>query len=356
MAKVDYLDDELDTKASWDRLFWIEIAKRKERQTTGDAQRSLVRLHDEIVDYFDSTGQDLDEPIEGATGASALLNTFQFGGSPAAGAYDSGQADLLRAAMTRFQDQIDRAAAALQFLCGFRLADFAAENDIELMWSWWALINSSAGRKEMRIEKGNFSSHSEPHLVPDEDDPSKLRKTISFYSRPGRSPIPVTNKYLHGFSTDIDSVVINGQQLTDSVVVVFDFNNPPSKRDIANVALAASGMVSARRMAAAMGKGDFAELQRLTSRSTPPLELSDYLPLPTEHQLFKAQNSVAPILRGLYAWDLVHESKLTAAEAARKTTEDLSGLNTTEKNVINALSSISSKINEYAPSLLPWRS
>ncbi|MNR02793.1 hypothetical protein D3C85_1186600 [compost metagenome] len=178
---------------------------------------------------------------------------------------------------------------------------------------------------------------------------------MTSYARPGQPPIPVTNRGIDTFASDADSIVINGHSVTDSMVIVLDLNHPlPSMRELENAAYMGIGKVQARRIDAAMERGDLAELQQLLDQGSRPLKFTQFLTPPEEHQLFKAQNSVAPILRGLYAWDLVHNLDLSDAEASRETSRVLSGFNTTPKNVINALNSIRSKIDKYEPENLPW--
>lgn len=76
MRTDEYTDDEVETKDKWDKLFWIELAKRKERLITGDAHRMLVQLHDQIAQAIDTPGQVMDEPIEGIRGLRSFWTRF----------------------------------------------------------------------------------------------------------------------------------------------------------------------------------------------------------------------------------------------------------------------------------------
>lgn len=355
MRTTEYTDAEIETKDRWDKLFWIELAKRKERLVTGDAQRMLEQLHDEIAEVFNGLSQHLDEPIEGSEGAAILLDAFQWNSDPSDRAYDEAQAELLCKVMNQFNHQIEEVCSKLRYTRGFRFADFAVPNDFEHMWDWWACVNSAAGRKEFGIKEGKFSNHGKKVVEDEDHDKNPNVESHVFYQRPGRSPIRVTNRRVRSFSTDVDKVLINGDLVTDSVVIIFDFNTPaPSRREIVNAAYSSRGLVQSRLLASAWSKGNLAEIERLLEEPAPRIAFADLFDPVEDHQLFKAQTSVAPLLRGLYAWDLVNDKRLSDAESSRITADTLRGMGTTARNVINALKTVRHKVNTYTPEMLPW--
>lgn len=355
MRTDEYSDDKVKTKNRWDKLFWIELAKRKERLVTGDAHRMLVELHDQIAQAIDTPGRMMDEPVEGVRGAAILLDAFQWQYDPADKADDEHQAQLLRDTMNRFESQIDEVWSRLQFTQGFRLADLAVENDLEDMWQWWVFVNSSAGRAELGITSGKFSHHGIQSRMDEDHEPPRMIEVHTFYNRPGQSPIPISNRSVRSFTTDVDEVTINGKRVTDSVVVVFDSETPaPSRREIMNAAYSGRGMIRARRLAQAMEKGDYARLQRLLDEPSPATDFVDLFEPVQAHKLFKTLTSVAPLIRGLFAWDLHYDQGLSKAQACRVTAEKLPGMGTTPRSVNNALISVGEKINGYQPEQLPW--
>ncbi|MFB3301672.1 hypothetical protein [Pseudomonas sp. AMR01] len=227
------------------------------------------------------------------------MDAFQWQYDPADGVEDEHQAQLLRDTMNRFESQIDEVWSRLQFTRGFRLADLAVENELELMWNWWVFINSSAGREEMGITTGKFSYHGKQSRMDEDHEPPRMIEVHRFYNRPGQSPIPVSNRSVRSFTTDVDEVIINGKRVTDSVIVVFDSETPaPSRREIVNAAYSGRGMIRARRIADARAKGDYARLQRLLDEPSPATDFVDLFEPVQAHKLFKTLTSVAPLIRG----------------------------------------------------------
>lgn len=100
MPKAEYTESEIWVKDGLERLFWIEIAKRKARLCQGDVFSQLLGLRAELESFFGSFSSELDEPCEG--GEEVVFNIVQFGKHMLDRVSDPQHAELIKKAAKEF--------------------------------------------------------------------------------------------------------------------------------------------------------------------------------------------------------------------------------------------------------------
>lgn len=363
MRSERYTDSELGVMDDLDRLFWIELAKRKAFLIEGDELAALQNLRLELEAYFEALEPELEWSLD--YGTDALFDSIQFNKDLSAFASSPEHLEILKRAGTRFTSHMVHLLKSLTYLVGFRLADFSAKTDLPHLHSWWTYINSTQGRKELGT-KGKFSTLGEPRLVPAEEDlqfdgsdtadikAGELIQTMSSYCIPVRIPVRViAGPQAFVFSTDEHEITIDGNRLENRLVLDIGLSKPlPTMRGIEALLLSALGSVRARRTWAEIKAGVFSEELLVPKEEIVASTLVRFATVPPrELQLMTAQNSAVPMITGLYCWDFVHHEDLTKAKAAERVEEELGGSN---KNILYGLKIVSEAVAQYEPGQLPW--
>ena len=313
MAKIEYSESELWIKDGLECLFWIEIAKRKARLSSGDAYSQLVGLRGEVEAYFASFSEELDEPCEGE---EVVFNIVQFGKHILDKESDPQHRDLIKNATRKFGNQVLAVMNNLDHYHGFRLADFSRENDLALLHDWWSYIISSKGRNELNT-KGKFSSVGEarPVIATEElkfrgqEEPTiKIGdpvETITSLQHPISYPIRVRSRGFYPYSTDEDEIIINGYELQDKLVLEFDLLKPlPPMRKIEAMLHLRHRRAKTLRMLEKMNQGIYEMEEDDRSNKDYSRYTLDLMTDPPEsHQLMGAFTSARPMMAGLACWD-----------------------------------------------------
>lgn len=375
MRTAPYTSSELWVKDELDRLFWIELAKRKSRQMEGDLFRELNSLRDEIEQFFAEKGADLDDDPEYEP--DVLFDAVQFDREIMTQAVDPDHSALLTQAMTQFGQRAGYIKSEMKYLCGFRMADMAVETDLQALHGWWVYINSKKGRDALN-SKGVFSSTGEEWEVEESPwdagdeckqlTPRKIKRVTSFIN-PVRIPRKVPNNPVCAYTTDEYPITINGHVLEDTLFLALDLNKPlPPIREIERALKAKYDSVQAIRNWNSLQSGLIPDsmLDRLENNTSKQTSLQHNLAEitrlhttpPEEHQLMVEHRSAASWILGLYSWDLA-STGLTDAQACRHARENLVGNDGKEiynqKKVIDNLRRVvRPKIEAYEPTNLPW--
>lgn len=375
MRKVPYTSSELWVKDELDRLFWIELAKRKSRLMEGDTLSELIGLRVEIEQFFAEEGKNLDEPIDYE--ADVLLDAVQFDREITENAREPEHSALLAQAMAQFGHRAWLIQDNMKYLLGFRMADMAVETDLRVLNGWWTYITSTAGRDALNA-KGLFSSMGEMReveevlsCVGEERMQPTTRKVmlISSINNPVRIPRRVPNKPVVAFTTEDCLITVNGHVLEDKLFLSFDLSRPlPPMQEIERALKSKHGAVQARRDWQSLQSGvitdDMLARHHNCMHTQKPMqkELEDFTRLhttpPEKHKLMVEQRSAASLIVGLYSWDLV-ATGLTDAQACRQATEDLVGnkgvkIYSQKKAIDNLQRVVRPKIEAYEPTNLPW--
>lgn len=369
MPKVNYTESDLWNKEGLERLFWIEIAKRKSRLWQAGTFSKLVALRGKLELFFKSYEAELEESFE--DGADAFFDTIQFRKKIEESVFDHGQVNLLRVALDLYEEEAQKIVDNLSYYEGFRLADFSVVTDLEALHDWWVWINSWEGQHELGTT-GKFSSVGDVRSLPateeiwfDGDDSQTINvgdliDTVSTFMNPVRIPLKVHVERVNVFSTDDHKVIIDGLILKDHLVLKVDLNKPlPSMRQIELKFRLAQIKTLAERNFANLQAGIISEdILSENARS----EVSDIqkliLTLPEEHELMVQQTSAAPLIYGLYCWDFVIQGK-TDAQACKLAVEKLLSISgeplDIERRVLYGLQKVvRPKIEAYEPCQLPW--
>jgi hypothetical protein len=369
MPKVEYTDSDLWVKDELERLFWIELAKRKAHQQQADSFSMLLTLRCELETFFESHVAELEEPFDGGT--DAFFDAIQFDRCIESTVADQQHVDLLRTAFDRYEGRARSVIDNLSYYQGFRLADFSVVTDLEALHDWWTWIISGEGRNKLAAT-GKFSSMGDMRPVPateeiwfeGDDSPSvnvgECINTISSFTNPVRIPRRVDARQVWAFVTDDHEITIDDCLLEDRLVLDFDLLKPlPSMRQIELAARSAQAAALARRRWAKLQAGIFPEdLLSVGIESRAPDILQLMLTPHEDHKLMVEQKSAAPLIFGFYCWDLVAAGKsdAQACKLAVNTLLSISGNPFySERRAIYGLQEVvRPKIEAYEPSQLPW--
>lgn len=369
MPRVEYTESELWVKDGLERLFWIEIAKRKARLCQGDAFSQLLGLRKELEAFFESFSSELDEPCEG--GEEVVFNIVQFGKHMLDRVSDPQHAELIKKATREFGRRTSIIKNNIDFYRGFRLADFSIEIDLALLHDWWSYIISTKGRQKLNAT-GKFSTlgESRPVIASEElkfegEEEPTIRvgdpvNTISSLQAPIRFPERVRPQGVYAFTTDEHEVTINGHELKDRLVLEFDLLKPlPPMRQIEALLRLTQRSAKALRMVDRLNQGIYQPNEDYDSEVPGHRLLLDLMTDPPKsHQLMGAFTSARPMIAGLVCWDLVAEG-VSDARAAARVAKELLGVDGAQvlqqRQVVRALKEVvQPRVQAYEPSVLPW--
>ncbi|NMG31837.1 hypothetical protein [Aromatoleum evansii] len=371
MPRVEYTPSDLWVKDCLERLFWIEIAKRKARLVQRDTFSGLLELRQALDAFFERFQTELDEPFD--EGADVFFDLVQFDCRVTDAVSEPEHVDLLDKAVKRFGRRAQWVNDDLVYLKGFRLADFSVVTDLEALHGWWSYIISSQGRNELGA-KGKFSSIGESRPVAateelrfaGEESPTirigEFVDTVTSLADPVRFPIRVPARQVWAYSTDDHEITIDGHLLRDRVVLDFDLLKPlPSMRQIELAIRTAHDAARARRCLEMLHAGILPDDLHSDRGADGPPAIFDLIYEPPEnHQLMVAYNCVRPMVFGLFCWDLVAEG-MTDAQAGAHAAKTLAGIDGvaafTARQAIRGLKDVvRQRVLAYEPTQLPWNS
>jgi len=368
LRSVEYTDSDLWVKDELERLFWIEIAKRKARLVDVESFELMLALWQDVVAWFESHENEFEEPFH--DGVDAFWDKIQFGSLSLPFLWPQKQLELLDEATALFARRGGEVAERLPCYRGFFLADFAVVTNLVELHGWWQFISSGRGRKYLH-SKGLYSSCGEPHPVAATEEirfvgaelpaisvGEMITTTISL-SNPVRAPRRLRFEKMRTLVADERNIIVDGERLSGRMLLDFDLSKPmPSMREIEYAVRAAFNAARLKRWDAMLASGtltdptllDETELraQDMTKLLLPPIE---------EHKLMLAVTSARPIIVGLHCWDLV-QAGLSKNGAARQAVDELRSTSgdpdLTMRRALNGLAAVQKRIDEYDSSMLPW--
>ncbi|MBB2929015.1 hypothetical protein [Paraburkholderia silvatlantica] len=365
MVKIDYTLSELYEKETLERIFWIEIAKRKARVRQPACWARLVDLRRALQQLWREKEAQLQD-VTAEDGVDLVFDLVQFdwridelGCAPC-------DEDFVRRAAEQFGGDVQRLLDEMVDYRGFRLADFSIENPLDALYAWWTYIRSDDGRKALGAQ-GRFSSMGEREAAttrqppPDSGaDPAERTKppppTLHTYPNPLRRPARVVPKKFDVYASDLQDIAIDGHTLENRIVLVFDAFEPvPSATAIELELKAARAGLRARRMMEKLEAGDLLD-PIFSEDSDPDSALEPLLRTairPEAHELMSDYNRVAPFIAGFYCWDRIVVESFGISAAYDKTMDALPGVG--RKTVADARKAVGARIDAYEPDRLPWR-
>ncbi|MCK8664853.1 hypothetical protein M1M11_08145 [Pseudomonas azerbaijanoccidens] len=365
MVAVSYSDNDLWTKEQFEKLFWIEVAKRKAKIKEPDGVRQLNALVEQINVFFDVEGRELEEPVE--DGAYAVLRAVEFDLSFAGRGAEPEQISLLEQARFRFESDVHNVESLLSYHRGFSLADFSLETDLRVLSEFWTFISSTRGRIHLGTETSQFSTHGEARYKAWSDDCDALVdtpvQTITTLSWPVSVPNIVHNHRFFCGTTDEYEVAVDTTTLESQVVLAFDLNQPlPPMHLIEGRLRSAYELARAHRNWEMLNSGQVPEDLLNPKEKKSSFDVHRLLSMkPDEHRLMKGPASPGPLIVGLHCWDLKMNEKLSDTAACRKAVEELFDAQDEEsfesrvRRAKHALSKVVRPlIEDYDPDQLPW--
>ncbi|AZE39149.1 hypothetical protein C4K06_6161 [Pseudomonas chlororaphis subsp. aureofaciens] len=367
MPRLGYTKSELYVKDELERLFWIEIAKRKARLLFGDAYSRLVSLRSELEEYFASIAEDVEEPC--TDGDAAVFNIVQFGWHVLDRVSDPSHVALIEKAAHKHFEVATDLYNQIPYHQGFYFYDFSLETDLEALHDWWSYITSGIGREDLGTT-GHFSTVGEARPIAATEDLTfagdneptirvgdsvstitSLQASVSFPRRLSRQRC-----WVH--STDEAKIVIDGHELRDQLVLHVDLFGPlPSMQKIEAMLVSKQRVAKALRDLALLEQGILPQEEQYTDSENIDTLTALLVEPPGKHKLMKGVTSVRPMIAGFRAWDLV-EGGLADSKAAKQVRDELRGVGGAEvfsqPSVIRALKNVRSLVEQYEPSLLPW--
>lgn len=355
-------------KDELERLFWIEIAKRKARLVDVKAFELMLALWQDVMTWCECHENELEEPF--SDGVDAFWDKMQFGRFSWPFLWHPKRLELLDEVTALFAERGREVVARLPCYQGFFLADFAVVTNLVELHDWWQFISSGRGRKYLH-SKGLYSSYGEPHPVAATEEirfvgaelpaisvGEMITTTISV-SNPVRVPRRLKFEAIRTLIADERNVIVDGERLNGRMLLDFDLSKPmPSMREIEYAVRAAFNAERLKRWDAMLASGIITDptmldetefrMQDMTKLLLPPIE---------EHKLMLAVTSARPIIVGLHCWDLV-QAGLSKNAAARKAMDELCSPSgdpdLTMRRALNGLAGVQRRIDEYDTSLLPW--
>lgn len=396
MPANEYSDSDLYNKDHLEKVFWIEIAKRKAFRSAGTGFARLDALAQGINEFCTAEGG---TDVSMDAGDWQVLKAFENGGLFNPLWYHEEEEPILFKAMDKYHSEAVEVSELLKpYLHGFCLADFATRADIGLLHRWWDYISSDKGKEELGTRDSHYGSFGEPRIVDsaDEEQPfSRPTRRFSSYPCPVSSPKIICHPQAWALATDEYDITVNGTPLEDQLVLLVDLSKPlppialiQAKLEIAQAAASGRYTLDALR-SGRLPDGKFDSI--VTSGSS---GLVAHLKAQAErHEIVRSKKNVSPMIYGLYAWDLIegfrlddemnaarseaikaarkissHKggdsakgSQLTDVDACRITLKTL-GREMSEqefedgvRNIRHALTKIvRPKIENYEPAKLPW--
>lgn len=349
------MDPESLVKDNLERLFWIEIAKRKATIEQPELFSRLLTLRREIEEYFDTHQPASTERLQG--GADMAFNNIQGLGRHLEACIElEAHKELLAAVVDRFGDHVRTIEHDLIYCQGFRLADFSVTTDLLELNGWWRYINSIEGRNELGA-KGNYSPIGERSS----NEEGVESTTFTVASCPVRIPLRVHPRKIWAYDSDSDDIVINGHRFQNSVVLAFDVNKRmPSMREVELALRQVMEAARGPRTESVLVNGGIVpdEISLWNDENLSSAVPSLMVPPSRDHQLMKGQNSFAPMLKGLYGWDLVQKGKSMAASHRQTASAFGNGKDEPDeseiRNVKTGFDVVETRIKDYEPARLPW--
>ncbi len=367
MPRLDYTKSELYVKDELERLFWIEIAKRKACLLFGGAYSRLVSLRNELEEYFASVADAGEEPC--TDGDAVVFNIVQFGWHVLDRVSDPRHAVLIEKAAHKHFEVATSLYNEIPYHQGFYLYDFSLETDLEALHDWWSYITSGTGREDLGTT-GHFSTVGEARPVAATedltfagDDEPTIRvgdpvSTITSLQAPVSFPRRLSPQRYWVHTTDEAQIVIDGHELRDQLVLHVDLFAPlPSMQKIEAMLVGRQRLAKALRDFALLEQGILPEKEQNTDSGNIDTLTALLVEPPGEHKLMKGVTSVRPMIAGFRAWDLA-EGGLADPKAAKQARDELRGVGGAEvisqPSAVRALKNVRSLVEQYEPSLLPW--
>jgi len=330
----------------------------------------MLSLNQELTGWFEREGAHLSEPIE--DGVDFFWNIIQFGSYEHPVTRADGQLDLVDRAVSLFSDRGQDISHGLPCYEGFLLADFSVVSSLVDLHGWWTYINSSEGRKDLKT-KGLFGSTGEKHLVAAKDEVvfagnalpairvGEEIPTIISIPNPVCMPQRLRKRKFNCLSASDYEIIVNGNVLSNRFLLDFDLSKPmPTMREVELALRMAYSAERSRRMDAMLTSGiidDASVFDNDEIKCGEIIKLS--ISPPEEHQLMIAQNSVRPLIFGLYGWDLIRSGK-NKTDAANQSLKDLLPHSGRQDYSLRrsqyGIEIVQEKIDSYTPSMLPWNS
>ena len=313
MPANEYSDSDLFNKDHLEKIFWIEIAKRKASQSE---RAGFARLEALVqgINEFCIAESGADGPLEG--GVWKVLKAVENQGVFDPLWYLEEEGPALLRALDTFQVEAAEVCELLKpNLDGFCLADFATRADIGLLHRWWSYITSDKGKEELGTIDSHYSSFGEPRMADRDDDESPFSgpsKRFSSYPCPVSPPQIFCHPQAWALATDEYEITVNGDCLEDQLVLLVDLSKP-----LPPMALIQAKLEMAQ--AAARGRYTLRALQsgRLPDEKFASVVVSGnsglvaYLKAQADgHEIVRSKKSVIPMIYGLYAWDLIEGFRL----------------------------------------------
>lgn len=349
MPRAEYTLDEHWTLDAIERVAWIEFARRKAQQVQPEQVRALFELRDEIEAFFESRRPVWDE--DASDGADLIFDAVQFGCDDIA--TDESKQQLLSEAFKRYYEQVHQVGTQTTYATGFMWSDFSTIVDLQDLHAWWLYINRTETRKSLGTEHGVFASIGKPRLEPDPEEIGSTAGVLTVNSVPFPTRVPkrVYRDGLEVTTTDQHDIRVGDTLLTNKLVLVLDLEKPiPTMRRIEATINSVHGLVRSRRNFDQLRQGIVPDslLREREGVDIDPLLL--HLMPTSELRIIKGYNSVAPLLRGLFAFDLVAAGMAdsVACEAAARDFDCM------PKSVKYSLKQVRKLVIEYEPDKLPW--
>lgn len=365
MSAVSYSDNDLWTKEQFEKLFWIEVAKRKAKIAEPDGIRQLNALVEQIIAFFDVEGRGLEEPVE--DGAYAILRAVEFDLDFAGRGLEPEQISLMEQARDRFESKVLNIESLISYHRGFSLADFSVETDLRALSQFWTFISSPHGRTHLGTEKSQFSTLGEARYKEWSDDCDALVdtsvQTITSLSWPVHVPNIVHDHRFWCGTTDEHDVTVDAITLEGQVVLAIDFNQPlPPMHLIEGKLRSAYELARSHRNWQMLNAGQIPDELLNPGERKSSFDVRRLLSMkPEEHRLMKGPASPRPLILGLHCWDLKMNENLSDTAACRKAVEELFDVRDEEsfesrlRQAKHALSKLVRPLIEtYDPGQLPW--
>lgn len=315
MPANEYSESDLFNKDHLEKIFWIEIAKRKAFRS-GHAAFTRLEALAQRIDEFCIAESDVDGPVEG--GAWQVLKAVENEGVLRSIWYTEEEEQVLLSALDTFQAEAVEVGELLRpYLDGFCLADFAIRADIGLLYHWWAYITSEKGREELGTVDSHYSSFGEPRRIDSDDDEPPFSGTgpirrFSSYPCPVSPPQIVRRAQAWALATDEYDITVNGNCLEDKLVLVLDLSRPLPQMALLQAKLEmAQAVAKGRYTLRAFESGKFPDDRFASVDVSGSSGLVTHLKAEANgHEIVKSTMNVNTMIYGLYAWDLIEGFRL----------------------------------------------
>lgn len=317
MPANEYSDSDLFNKDHLEKVFWIEIAKRKAFRS----DRALFTRFEALVQHIDefcTAESGADGPME--AGAWQVLKAVENDGVFLTLWYLEEEGPVLFKALDRFHAEAAEVGELLKpHLEGFCLADFAVRADIGLLHQWWDYITSEKGKEELGTVDSHYSSFGEPRRIDNDDDDlpfpdasSAPTRRFSSFPCPVSPPLIVRRAQAWALATDEHDITVNGNCLEDQLVLVLDLTKPLPPMALLQAKLEMAQAAAQRRHTLrAFESGEFPDEKFASVVVSGSSGLITHLKAQAdEHEIVRSTMNVNTMIYGLYAWDLIEGFRL----------------------------------------------